>query len=38
MMESYGFVKLTEGVGTRGKAPLIPQVIYSGVEVEVEFY
>jgi predicted transcriptional regulator len=38
MMESYGFVKLTEGVGARGKAPLIPKVIYSGVEVEVEFY
>ncbi len=38
MMESYGFVKLNEGESTRGRAPLIPKVIYSGAEIEVEFY
>jgi len=38
MMESYGFVKLTEGVGGRGRTPLVPQVIYSGAEIEVDFY
>ena len=36
-MESYGFVKLTEGKSHRGRAPLIPQVIYSGVEIKVSF-
>jgi predicted transcriptional regulator len=38
MMESYGFVKLTEGIGCRGRAPLVPEVIYSGAEVAVAFY
>ncbi len=37
MMESYGFVKLKEGEGGRGRAPLVPEVIYSRAEVEVEF-
>lgn len=37
MMENYGFVKLTEGKSTRGRPPLIPEVIYNGVEVEVDF-
>lgn len=37
-MEIYGFVKLKEGEsGGRGRTPLIPEVIYSGVEVEVDF-
>ena len=38
MMESYGFVKLTQGEGGRGRAPLIPEVIYSSAEVEVDFF
>lgn len=38
MMEIYGFVKLKAGqTGGRGRTPLIPEVIYSGVEVEVVF-
>lgn len=37
MMENYGFVKLTEGKSLRGRPPLIPEVIYDGVEVEVDF-
>ncbi len=37
-MESYGFVKLTQGEGGRGRAPLIPEVIYSSAEVEVDFF
>jgi predicted transcriptional regulator len=37
MMENYGFVKLKEGKGTRGRHPLIPKVIYNGVKVEVDF-
>ena len=37
MMENYGFVKLKEGKGIRGRAPLIPEVIYEGVEVDVSF-
>ncbi len=37
-MESYGLIKLKEGeAGGRGRTPLIPEVIYSGVEVEVDF-
>lgn len=39
MMESYGFVKLKEGAGGhRGRAPLVPEVMYSGAEVDVAFY
>ena len=34
-MESYGFVKLKEGKGGRGRAPLIPEVVYSSAEIEV---
>ncbi len=37
MMEGYGFVKLIEGIGSRGRAPLVPKVIYSGAAVEVDF-
>ena len=37
MMESYGFVKLKEGEGGRGRAPLVPEVIYSAAEIEVDF-
>ncbi|OGT59789.1 MAG: transcriptional regulator [Gammaproteobacteria bacterium RIFCSPHIGHO2_12_FULL_43_28] len=37
MMENYGFVKLREGEGGRGRAPLIPEVIYSAAEIEVDF-
>lgn len=34
-MESYGFVKLKEGKGGRGRAPLIPEVVYGAAEIEV---
>jgi len=37
MMENYGFVKLREGERGRGRAPLIPEVIYSAAEIEVDF-
>ncbi len=37
MMENYGFVKLKEGKGARGRAPLIPEVIYSSAEIELDF-
>ncbi|OGT42068.1 MAG: transcriptional regulator [Gammaproteobacteria bacterium RIFCSPHIGHO2_12_FULL_40_19] len=37
MMENYGFIKLREGEGGRGRAPLIPEVIYSAAEIEVDF-
>ena len=37
MMENYGFVKLKKGTSIRGRAPLIPEVIYSGAEVEMNF-
>lgn len=37
MMENYGFVKLREGKGGRGRAPLVPEVIYSAAEIEVDF-
>lgn len=38
MMESYGFVKFKTGKSTRGRAPLIPTVIYSGAKIEVVFH
>jgi predicted transcriptional regulator len=34
-MESYGFVTLKEGKSGRGRAPLIPEVVYSAAEIEV---
>ena len=37
MMENYGFVKLKEGKGSRGRAPLVPEVVYSAAEIEVDF-
>lgn len=37
MMENYGFVKLKEGKSGRGRAPLIPEVVYSAAEIEVDF-
>lgn len=37
MMENYGFVKLKEGKSTRGRAPLIPEVVYSSAEIEFDF-
>lgn len=37
MMENYGFVKLKEGKGGRGRAPLVPEVVYSAAEIEVDF-
>jgi predicted transcriptional regulator len=36
-MESYGFVKLREGLGGRGRAPLVPEVVYDSAEIEVDF-
>jgi predicted transcriptional regulator len=36
-MESYGLVRLREGKGGRGRAPLIPEVIYNAAEIEVFF-
>ena len=36
-MESYGFIKLKEGKNKRGRAPLIPEVLYSSVKIEVNF-
>jgi predicted transcriptional regulator len=36
-MESYGFVELIEGKSGRGRTPLIPKVIYSSAEIEVNF-
>lgn len=36
-MESYGFVRLKEGKSGRGRTPLIPEVLYSAAEVEVNF-
>lgn len=35
MMESYGFVKLREGKSIRGRAPLIPEVIYNAAKIEL---
>jgi predicted transcriptional regulator len=37
MMENYGFVKLKEGKSVRGRAPLVPEVVYCGAEVEMDF-
>jgi predicted transcriptional regulator len=37
MIENYGFVKLKEGQSRRGRAPLVPEVIYSSAEIEVDF-
>ena len=37
MLENYGFVKLKTGVRGRGRAPLIPNVIYNAAEIEVDF-
>jgi predicted transcriptional regulator len=36
-MERYGFVKLIEGKSNRGRAPLIPEVIYNAAEIEMCF-
>lgn len=36
-MENYGFVKLVEGKGGRGRTPLVPEVVYSSADVEVDF-
>lgn len=36
-LENYGFVKLEEGKGKQGKAPLIPKVLYSKADVEINF-
>ncbi len=37
MMESYGFVKLKVGKSNKGKAPLIPEVIYHSIKIEVNW-
>ena len=37
MLENYGFVRLEEGVRGRGRVPLVPNVIYSAAEIEVDF-
>ena len=37
MMENYGFVKLKAGIGRRGRAPLVPEVVYSAAEIELDF-
>lgn len=37
MMENYGFVRLHLGSGARGRAPLIPEVLYSGIRIAVNF-
>lgn len=37
MMESYGFVKLHPRPGLPGRMPLVPEVIYSGIEIAMEF-
>lgn len=36
-MENYGFVKLVEGKQGKGRAPLIPQVVYESVDVVINF-
>lgn len=38
MMENYGFVKLNPGAIGRGRVPLVPEVIYDGAEVKVDFH
>lgn len=37
MMENYGFVKLVEGESIRGRAPLVPEVLYSAAKIELDF-
>lgn len=37
MMENYGFVRLREGKAGKGRAPLVPEVIYSAAEIELDF-
>lgn len=36
-LENYGFVKLEEGQGRQGRAPLIPKVLYNKADVEISF-
>lgn len=36
-LENYGFVKLEEGLAKQGRAPLIPRVLYSKADVEINF-
>lgn len=38
LMESYGFVRLRKGIQGRGRAPLIPEVIYDRAEIVMRFY
>jgi predicted transcriptional regulator len=37
MMENYGFIKLSEGEKKRGRTPLVPEVLYDMVDVEINF-
>lgn len=37
MMESYGLVKFSKGKASKGRAPLIPKVLYERVQIEVNF-
>jgi len=37
-MENYGLVKLIVGKATRGKAPLIPKVMYESATIEINFF
>lgn len=37
-MENYGFVKLLKGKVIRGKAPLIPTVLFDSAKVEICFH
>lgn len=36
-MENYGFVKLIEGKKGKGRAPLIPKVMYSAADIQINF-
>jgi len=37
-MENYGFVRLVKGeVGSKGRAPLVPKVIYDVADIEINF-
>ena len=36
-LENYGFVKLKVGKAGRGRTPLIPEVIYTAAEIEIDF-
>ena len=36
-MENYGFVKLVEDIQGKGRAPLIPKVIYGTADIEINF-